>query len=166
MYILLKIFIYSRAEVSLNEFGKQRSVEEARSHLQKCFINGVFGEHAMSKVKPHKIHVTGLRFPETYNGDLFQLPDTSKKGKFVFLELIIIILVFPEADPSSVHVPLSKSLRRFKPYTSEELENVVCRFSNVHIDHQEKNDVDECYITSLLTKLGEKPSVSVSYQVY
>lgn len=41
---LLQIFLYFRPKIAASEFGHSRTVEEALTHFNRCFLNGPISE--------------------------------------------------------------------------------------------------------------------------
>ncbi|KAI6235636.1 hypothetical protein M3Y95_00072700 [Aphelenchoides besseyi] len=123
-------------KIALMEFGRVRTVEEALNHFSRCFMNSIISEIAIENIKRSPIHVFGFSEPEFYTGEFFK-PTTSEDLRLQIKEIYEslpnwaqILFEIDYAEPSAIS-PMKMS----SVVMSEQLENMICEFSHIHVEH-------------------------------
>ncbi|CAD5221374.1 unnamed protein product [Bursaphelenchus xylophilus] len=144
--------IHDWPAVAWEEFQKQRTVQEAKRHFDSCFLSSIFGHLALSHIQPSKIHICDFPDADEYTGEFFK-PTSNAEIKNEFAKLFAFI---PQKQSANKHNVVPKSLAGVK-VKKETIENLVCKFTSVHIDHNPPvgNEADDCYLVQSLCKLSE-----------
>ncbi|KAI6241535.1 hypothetical protein M3Y99_00312600 [Aphelenchoides fujianensis] len=151
-------------KIAYSEFGRARSVEEALNHFSTCFMRSVIGEIAVEEIVYPPIHAFGFTEPELYTGEFFK-PTPADELMHQIKELCEQI---PDGrrllyEVNYAESPAIRPSRVADDLLNDHLEEMICEFSHVHVEHNPAVLAElmygrpKCFLVNRFTHLCKSP---------